>query len=42
MWAETAEWVHRFPEAVLTALDAGGYPVSVRVDTHGYNADTVS
>ena len=32
MWAEAAKWPCKFDEAVLTALDTDGYPVSVRVE----------
>ncbi|KGI69427.1 hypothetical protein MJO55_20595 [Mycolicibacterium rufum] len=38
MWAEAAKRLSRFPEAVLTALDADGYPTSVRVPTRHYDA----
>ncbi|KMO67297.1 hypothetical protein [Mycolicibacterium chlorophenolicum] len=38
MWAEAAKRLTRFPEAVLTAFDADGYPVSVRVRTRDYDA----
>ena len=40
MWDKAAGWLGNFPEAVLTGLDSGGYPVSVRVDTQGYDAVT--
>lgn len=38
MWAEAFKHLSRFPEAVLTAFDADGYPLSVRVRTHDYDA----
>lgn len=40
MWSDAANRLSRFPEAVLTALDADGYPISVRVDTRRYDAAT--
>ncbi len=40
MWTEAAKWLGKFDEAVLTVLDADGYPVSVRVDTRTYDAAT--
>ena len=40
MSAEAAKWLGKFDEAVLTVLDADGYPLSVRVDTRTYNAET--
>ncbi len=40
MWGDAAKRLSRFPQAVLTALDANGYPVSVRVDTGDYDAAT--
>lgn len=40
MWAEAAKWLAKFDEAVLTLLDADGYPVSVRVDPTGYDGRT--
>jgi len=40
MWADAAKWLNKFDEAVLTALDADGYPVSVRVDPRTYDAST--
>jgi hypothetical protein len=30
MWSEAAKELAKFPEAVVTALDSAGYPVSVR------------
>lgn len=38
MWAEAVKWLNKFDDAVLTALDADGYPVSVRVDTRAFDA----
>jgi hypothetical protein len=38
--AEAAKWLKKFDEAVLTVLDADGYPASIRVDTHTYDGDT--
>ena len=40
MWAEAAKWLDGFHEAVLTVTDATGYPASVRVDPHDYDATT--
>jgi hypothetical protein len=40
VWAEAAKWLGKFDEAVLTVLDADGYPASVRVDTRTYDAAT--
>jgi hypothetical protein len=40
VWAEAAKSLTKFPEAVVTALDADGYPVSVRVPTTSYDPDT--
>jgi hypothetical protein len=40
VWAEAAKWLKKFDEAVLTALDADGYPISVRVDHRAYDATT--
>lgn len=40
MWAEAAKRLSRFPEAVLTAPDSRGYPLSVRVSTRDYDAAT--
>lgn len=40
MSAEAAKWLKKFDEAVLTALDADGYPLSVRVKTRVYSGDT--
>jgi hypothetical protein len=40
VWAEAAKWLRKFDEAVLTVLDADGYPVSVRVDALTYDAAT--
>ena len=37
MWAEAAKWLGKFDEAVLTVLDAHGYPASVRVATENYD-----
>jgi len=38
VWAEAAKWLNKFDEAVLTVLDAEGYPISVRVDPRNYDA----
>jgi hypothetical protein len=38
--AEAAKWLGKFDEAVLTALDVDGYPLSVRVATDRYDAGT--
>ena len=40
MSAEAAEWLNKFDEAVLTVLDSDGYPASIRVDPHAYDATT--
>ena len=40
MWAEAAKALGTFPEAVVTAVDADGYPVSVRQAAPRYDADT--
>lgn len=40
MWAEAAKRLSRFDEAVLTAFDEHGYPVSVRVPTDAYDPAT--
>jgi hypothetical protein len=40
VWDDAAKRLSRFPEAVLTALDVNGYPVSVRVGTRHYDAVT--
>jgi hypothetical protein len=38
--ADAAKWLGKFDEAVLTVLDADGYPASVRVDTRTYDGAT--
>lgn len=40
MWADAAKALATFPEAVVTAVDADGYPVSVRQTAPRYDADT--
>jgi hypothetical protein len=40
VWAEAAKWLGKFDETVMTALDANGYPVSIRVDPRNYDAAT--
>lgn len=40
MWTEAAKRLNGFAEAVLTALDSQGYPLSVRVSTDAYDAAT--
>ena len=40
MWAEAAKWLGKFDSAVLTGVDADGYPVSVRVPPGGYHPTT--
>jgi hypothetical protein len=40
MWAEAAKWLNKFDEAVLTGVDAEGYPVSIRVNPRDYDATT--
>jgi hypothetical protein len=42
VWAEAAKWLSKFDEAVLTGLDADGYPISVRVKAGDYDATTGS
>ena len=42
MWTEAAKWLAKFDEAVLTALDVDGYPVSIRIDPRNYDATTGS
>jgi hypothetical protein len=38
VWAEAAQWLSKFEGAVLTAVDADGYPVSIRVTARDYDA----
>jgi hypothetical protein len=40
VWAEAAKWLSKFDEAVLTGVDAEGYPVSIRVNPRDYDAAT--
>jgi hypothetical protein len=40
VWAEAAKWLTKFPEAVVTAVDAEGYPVSVRQTAPRYDPET--
>ena len=40
MWADAAKWLAEFPEAVVTAVDADGYPVSVRQSAPRYDPAT--
>ena len=40
MWAEAAKWLGKFDGAVLTGVDAEGYPVSIRVGTRDFDAAT--
>jgi hypothetical protein len=40
MWHQTAKWLSRFPELVVTAMSANGYPVSVRHQSLRYDART--
>jgi hypothetical protein len=40
MWQQAASWLHRFPEAVITATSAYGYPVSVRQASRNYDVRT--
>jgi hypothetical protein len=40
VWAEAAKALAKYPEAVVTALDIGGYPVSIRQATSRYDAET--
>jgi hypothetical protein len=40
VWAEAAKWLAKFPEAVVTAVDTDGYPVSIRQTAPHYDAQT--
>jgi hypothetical protein len=40
VWTEAAKWLGKFEDAVLTVTDGDGYPASVRVVTHTYDAGT--
>jgi hypothetical protein len=40
VWSEAATALRKFDEAVLTSLDADGYPFSIRVDPRRYDAAT--
>lgn len=40
MWGEAAKWLNKFDDAVLTVIDADGYPASVRVQSRGYDGST--
>jgi hypothetical protein len=40
VWAEAAKWLGKFDGAVLTSVDADGYPVSIRVNSRDYDAAT--
>jgi hypothetical protein len=40
VWAEAAKWLSKFDEAVLTGVDAEGYPVSIRANPRDYDAAT--
>lgn len=40
MWAEAATWIAKFPDVVLTGLDADGYPFSIRQSGSAYDART--
>jgi len=40
VWAEAAKALAKFPEAVVTAVDDAGYPVSVRLTAPRYDAET--
>jgi hypothetical protein len=40
MWDEAAKWLDKFDGAVLTGVDVDGYPVSIRVNSHDYDATT--
>ena len=40
MWTEAAKWLNKFDDAVLTATDRDGFPVSVRVATRSYDTAT--
>lgn len=40
MWDEAATWLNKFDEAVLTVVDADGYPASIRVRSQSYDGST--
>jgi hypothetical protein len=40
VWAEAAKALAAFPEVVVTAVDADGYPVSIRQTVGRYDAQT--
>jgi hypothetical protein len=40
VWADAAKWLAKFPEAVVTAVDADGYPFSIRQTAPRYDAET--
>jgi hypothetical protein len=40
VWGEAAAWLAKFDLAVLTFMDVNGYPVSMRVETSGYDRAT--
>lgn len=40
MWVEAAKWLRKFDQAVLTGVDAKGYPVSIPVNPRDYDAAT--
>jgi hypothetical protein len=40
MWHQAAKWLHRFDSAVITAMTADGYPISVRQNSSRYDAHT--
>lgn len=40
MWASAAKWIAKFDEGVVNAVDAEGYPLSVRQTSLPYDAAT--
>jgi hypothetical protein len=40
VWAEAAKWLTKFPDVVVTAVDAEGYPISIRQTAPRYDAGT--
>jgi len=40
VWADAAKWLAKFDEAVLTGLDADGYPISIRTKPRTYDTTT--
>jgi hypothetical protein len=40
VWAEAAKALAKYPEAIVTAVDADGYPVSIRQAAPRYDAES--